>query len=119
MYIPSFALPIYKTACHANPYLCHLYRSVQYRYLSTVCVLLASLINMWWILVYRTLRKVTSTNMRKNMYVTPRRAAAAPVVSAVVLRRPAKEYTHPCSMMHPRLSTAGIEVAPHYRQLLV
>ena len=23
----------------------------------------------WWILLYRTLRKVTSTNMRKNMYV--------------------------------------------------
>ena len=43
MYIPSFALPIYKPTCDAKPYL---YRSVQYRYLSTVCVLLASLINM-------------------------------------------------------------------------
>ena len=50
-------------------------------------------------MLYRTLRKVTSTNMRKNMYVvTPRcaaAAAAAAVVSAVVLRRPTKEYTHP------------------------
>ena len=58
--------------------------------------------------------------MRKNMYVvTPRCAAAAAVVSAVVLRRPTKEYTHPYSMMHRRLSTASIEVAPHYHQLLV
>ena len=41
---------------------------------------------------------------KKNIYVvTPRCAAAAVVVSAVVLRRP----------------TAGIEVAPHYHQLLV
>ena len=59
--------------------------------------------------------------MRKNMYVvTPRWAAgAAAVVSAVVLRRPTKQCTHPYSMMHRRLPTAGIEVAPHYRQLLV
>ena len=35
MYIPSFALPIYKTTCDAKRYL---YRSVQYRFLSTVCV---------------------------------------------------------------------------------
>ena len=76
----------------------------------------------WWILLYRTLRKVTCTNMRTNMYVvTPRfaAAAAAAVVSAVVLRRPTKEYTHPDSMMHRRLPTAGIAVAPHYHQLLV
>ena len=46
-------------------------------------------------------------------------AAAAAVVSAVVLRRPTKEYTHPYSMLHHRLPTAGIEVAPHYHQLLV
>ena len=26
MYIPSFVLPIYNTACHAKPYLCYLYR---------------------------------------------------------------------------------------------
>ena len=71
-------------------------------------------------LLYRTLGKVSCTNMRKNMYVvTPRCAAAAAVVSAVVLRRPTKEYTHPYSMMHRRFSTAGIEVAPHYHQLLV
>ena len=76
----------------------------------------------WWILLYRTLRKVTCTNMRTNTYVvTPRfaAAAAAAVVSAVVLRRPTKEYTHPDSMMHRRLPTAGIAVAPHYHQLLV
>ena len=57
----------------------------------------------WWWMLYRTLRKVTGTNMRKSMYVvTPRcaAAAAAAVVSAVVLRRPPKEYTHPYSMMH-------------------
>ena len=47
------------------------------------------------------------------------RCAAAAVVSAVVLRRPTKEYTHRYSMMHRRLTTAGIEVAPHYHQLLV
>ena len=52
--------------------------------------------------------------------VIPRWAvAAAAVVSAVVLRRPTKEYTHPYSVMHRRLPTAGIEVAPHYYQLLV
>ena len=71
-------------------------------------------------LLHRTLRKVTCTNMRKNVYVvTPRCSAAAAVVSAVVLRRPTKEYTHPYSMMHRRLPTAGIEVAPHYHQLRV
>ena len=65
-------------------------------------------------------QKVTSTNMRKNIsYVVTPRCAAAAVVSAVVLRRPTKEYTHPYSMMHRRLPTAGIEVAPHYHQLLV
>ena len=57
--------------------------------------------------------------IRKNMYVVTPRCAAAAVVSAVVLRRPTKEYTHPYSMMHRRLTTAGIEVAPHYHQLLV
>ena len=54
------------------------------------------------------------------MYVvTPRCAAAAAVVSAVVLRRPTKEYTHPYFMMHRRLPTGGDEVAPHYHQLLL
>ena len=57
--------------------------------------------------------------MRKNMYVVTPRWAAAAVVSAVVLRRPTKEHTHPYSMMHRRLPTAGTEVAPHYHQLLV
>ena len=47
-------------------------------------------------MLYRTFRKVTSANRRKNLYVvTPRCAAAAAVVSAVVLRRPTKKYTHP------------------------
>ena len=76
----------------------------------------------WWMLLYRTPRKLTCTNMGKIMYVvqvTPRCAAAATVVSAVVLGRRTKEYTHPYSMMHRRLPTAGIEVAPHYHQLLV
>ena len=30
-----------------------------------------------------------------------------------------KEYTHRYSMMHRRLTTAGVEVASHYHQLLV
>ena len=59
------------------------------------------------------------TTMTKNMWVVTPRCAAAAVVSAVVLRRPTKEYTHRYSMMHRRLTTAGIEVAPHYHQLLV
>ena len=47
-------------------------------------------------MLYRTLRKVRSTNMRKNMYVvTPKCAAAAAVVSAVVLRRPTKKIQAP------------------------
>ena len=53
------------------------------------------------------------------MYVVTPRYDAAAVVSAVVLRRPTKEYTHRYSMMHRRLTTAGIEVAPQYHQLLV
>ena len=71
--------------------------------------------------MYRTLKEVTNARIcEKNMYVvTPRCAAAAAAVSAVVLRRPTKGYTHPYSMMHRRLPTAGIEVAPHYHQLLV
>ena len=34
------------------------------------------------------------TTMRKNVCVVTRRCAAAAVVSAVVLARPTKEYTH-------------------------
>ena len=118
--IPSFALPIYKTTCDAKAYL---YRSVQYRYLSTVCVKLASLINMVVDVVVQNPQKSNEYEYDKqNMYVvTPQCAAAASaaVVSAVVLRRPTKEYTHPYSAMHRKLPTAGIEVAPHYHQLLV
>ena len=59
-------------------------------------------------MLYRTLSKVASTNMRKkNTYVvTPRcaAAAAAAIVSAVVFRRPTKGYTHRYSMMHRRLT---------------
>ena len=57
--------------------------------------------------------------MRKNMSVVTSRCAAAAVVSTVVLRRPTKEYTHRYSMMHRRLTTAGIRVAPHNHQSLV
>ena len=65
-------------------------------------------------------QKSSGYEYEKNMYVvTPRCAAAAAVVSAVVLRRPTKEYTHPYSMIHRRLPTASIEVASHYHQLLV
>ena len=52
------------------------------------------------------------------MYVVTTRRAAAAVVSAVV-GAPTKEYAHPYPVMHRRLTTAGIEVAPHYHQLLV
>ena len=52
------------------------------------------------------------------MYVVTTRCAAAAVVSAVVGTL-AKEYAHPYSMMHRRLATAGIDVAPYYHQLPV
>ena len=40
-------------------------------------------------------------------------------VSLWLVGAPTKEYAHPYSMMHRRLTTAGIEVAPHYHQFLV
>ena len=70
-------------------------------------------------------QKSNEFEYEKNVYVvTPQcaaaaAAAAAAVDSTVVLRRPTKEYTHPISMMHRRLPTAGVQVAPHYHQLLV
>ena len=64
-------------------------------------------------------QKINEYEYEKKTYVVIPRCAAAAVVSAAVLRRPTKEYTHPYSMMHRRLPTAGIEVAPHYHQLLV
>ena len=51
------------------------------------------------------------------MAVVTTRCDAAAVVSAV--GAPTKEYAHPYSMRHRRLTAAGIEVAPHYHQLLV
>ena len=36
--------------------------------------------------------------------------------AAVVAGAPTKEYTFPYSMMHRRLTTSGIEVAPHNHQ---
>ena len=68
-------------------------------------------------MMYRALRKVPGTNTKKMYVVTPRRAAAAAaaaVVSAVVLRRPTKEYKHQYTMMHRRLTAAGIEAAPQF-----
>ena len=66
-------------------------------------------------------QKSNEYEYQKNMYVVIPRcaAAAAAAVSAVVPRRPTKEYTHPYSMIHRRLPTAGIEVAPHYHELPV
>ena len=102
MYIPSFALPMYKTTCHAKPYL---YRSVHYRYSALYVCNLFLWLTWWWVLLYRTLRKVTSTNMRENIYVvTPRSAAAAAVVPAVVPRRPTKRIHAP--VLHDALQIA-------------
>ena len=84
-----------------------------------VCNLLLRL-TWWWMLLYRTLRKVTSTNMRKKHVRRDskmcccyccRFSCGSPTTD--------EKYTHPYSMMHRRLPTAGIEVAPHYHQLLV
>ena len=72
MYIPSFALPIYKTTCHAKPYLCCLCCCCCCCcYCTTYCwlVLLGvfsfssnSLAKAtWWWMLYRTLRKVPGT----------------------------------------------------------
>ena len=57
---------------------------------------------------------------KKNMYAVTAKcsAAAAAVISAVGLRRSTAEYTHPYSMMHRRLCTAGIKIALYYHQLL-
>ena len=138
MYIPSFALSIYKTACHDKPYLCcccfcccwwWCCYCTTYYWLVLLGVFSFSSNSLakatWsWMLLHRTLRKVPGTTKvrlwEKNMWVVTPRCAAAAVVSAVVLRRPTKEYTHRYSMIHCRFTTtAGIEVAPHYHQLLV
>ena len=50
----------------------------------------------------------------KNIYVVTPRYPAPAVVSAVVLRRPTKEYKHSYSMMHSTLPSARMEAAPHY-----
>ena len=126
MYIPSFALPIYKTTSHAKPYLCCCCCCC----CTTYCWLVLLGVFFFLPTLLRKLHRIVQnpqkssgydqgTTMRKNMLVVTPRCAAAAVVSAVVLRRPTKEYTHPYSMMHRRLTTAGIEVAPHHHQLLV
>ena len=63
-------------------------------------------------------QKINEYEYEKKKYVVIPRCAAAAVVSAAVLRRPTKEYTHPYSIRDRRLPTAGIEDAPHHHQLL-
>ena len=122
-------LAIYKTTCHVKPYLC----CCCCCYCTTYCWLVLLGVFFFFFQLscesYMVMDVVQNpqkrfgydqgTTMRKNMSVLTPRCAAAAVVSAVVLRRPTKEYTHRYSMMHRRLTTAGIEVAPHYHQLLV
>ena len=130
MYIPSFALPIYKTTCHAKPYLrcccCFCYTAYCWLVLLGVFFFLFHLscesYTVMDVAVQEPQKRCgydQGTTMRKNICVVTPRCAAAAVVSAVVLRRPTKEYTHRYSTMHRRLTTAGIYVAPHYHQLLV
>ena len=100
MYIPSFPLPMYKTTCHAKPYV---YRSVQYRYLSTVSDTVCNLLlwlTWWWMLLYRTLRKVTSTNMRKNMYVVTPRCAATAAAAVVCCGAPTTDERIHAPVLH-------------------
>ena len=132
MYIPSFALPIYKTTCHAKRYLCCCCCCCCC-YCTMYCWLVPLRVFIFFFQLscesYMVMDVVQNpqkrfgydqgTTMRKNMSVLTPRCAAAAVVSAVVLRRPTKEYTHRYSRMHRRFTTAGIEVAPDYRQLLV
>ena len=75
----------------------------------------------WWWMLYRTLSEVTWVRIwEKDVRCDSKMCCcSAAVVSAVVLRRPTKECTHPHSMMHRSLPTAGMEVASHYHQLLV
>ena len=133
---PSFALPIYKTTCHAKPYLCCCCCCCCWCwccYCTTYCslVLLGVFFSFFQLscesymvmdVVVQNPQKSSgydqATIIRKNMWVVTPRCAAAAVVSAVVFRRPTKEYTHRYSMMHRRLTIAGIEVAPHH-QLIV
>ena len=142
MYIPSFALPISKTTCHAKPYLCccfcccccccYLIVLLLLHY-----VLLVGPARCFFLFLPTLLQKLhgdgccctePSENFlvrsrcdyeKKHMSRDSKMCCCCCTVSAVVLRRPTKEYTHRYSMMHRRLTTAGIEVAPHYHQLLV
>ena len=138
-YIPSFALPIYKTTCHAKPYhLCCCCFCCCCGWCCCYCTTYCWLVLLGVFFFFfqlscesymvmdvviqnpqKSSRYDQGVTMRKNMRVVTPRCAAAAVVFAVVLRRPTKEYTHRYSMMHRRLNTAGIEVAPDYHQLLV
>ena len=78
--------------------------------------------------VVRTLRKVPGTNTNNTEYQIYDEKKCTWRLQDVLLLlpfplwlvgAPTKEYAHPYSMMHRRLTTAGIEVAPHYHQLLV
>ena len=57
--------------------------------------------------------------MMKNMYVATTDVLLLLSFPLWLVGAPTKEYAHPYSMMHRRLTTAGIEVAPHYHHLLV
>ena len=68
--------------------------------------------------VVQNSQKVPGTNtnnMIKKYVATP--TCAGVVVSAVV-SAPTEEYAHPYSMTRRRLPSAGIDVEPHYHQLL-
>ena len=78
--------------------------------------------------VVRTLRKVPGTNTRLMIYDEKNVRGYCKLQDVLLLLLsfplwlvggPTTEYAHPHSMMHRRLTTAGIEVAPHYHQLLV
>ena len=117
--IPRLPCPCTKRHVMLNPTstgVCNTGTSALY-----VCDLLLWL-TWWWMLLYITLIKVTSTNMRKKTCKSWLQDVLLLLLSfllCVVLRRPTPKYKHPYSMMHRRLPTAGIEVVPHYHQLLV
>ena len=129
MYIPSFALPMYKTTCHAKPYLCCRC------FCTTYCWLV--LFGVFFLFLPTLLRKLHGdgcccTEPSETFRVRPRYDYEKKHVS-----RDSKmcccccRFCFGCSddrrkntrtgalMIHRRLTTAGYEVAPHYHQLLV